>query len=65
VYIQLLWDFSFSRTGHTTEKKVVGNQIDTLVDSFSEDFIFFAGQTDSGEVLTQKNRGNYFCYKSS
>ena len=46
--------FFFFTYGAYTEKKVVGNQIDTLVDSFSEDFIFFAGQTDSGEVLLKK-----------
>ena len=43
--------FFFFTYGAYTEKKVVSNQINTLVDSFSEDFIFFAGQTESGEEL--------------
>ena len=43
--------FFFFTYGAYTEKRVVSNQINTLVDSFSEDFIFFAGQTESGEKL--------------
>ena len=45
--------FFFFTYGAYTEKKVVSNQINTLVDSFSEDFIFFAEQTDSGEKLLE------------
>ena len=41
--------FFFFTYGAYTERKVVSNQINTLIDSFSEDFIFFSEQTPNGE----------------
>ena len=46
--------FFFFTYGSYIEKKVVKNQIETLINNFSEDFIFFSKQSATGEELIKK-----------